>query len=103
MPGTNHGGGGPWGARGSIGGGNGGAGDDGGAGSWGRGGPTGGPQGPDIEDLLRRGQDRIRGFLPGNLGGKGIFFVFFVRFLVSRAFGTYLDQLGSKNAADCSR
>ena len=77
MPWTNQGGGGPWGPRGSNGG-NGGGGDDGAGGSWGRGGPAGGPQGPDIEDLLRRGQDRIRGFLPGNLGGKGISFVLLI-------------------------
>jgi membrane protease subunit HflK len=65
MPWTNQGGGGgggPWGPRG--GGGNGG-------GPWGGGG-GGGPQGPDIEDLLRRGQDRMRSLLPGNLGGKGL-------------------------------
>jgi len=61
MPWTNQGGGGPWGPRG--GGGNGG-------GPWGGGG--GGPQGPDLEDLLRRGQDRVRSMLPGNLGGKGV-------------------------------
>ena len=63
MPWTNQGGGGgggPWGPRG--GGGNGG-------GPWGGG---GGPQGPDLEDLLRRGQDRVRSLLPGNLGGKGL-------------------------------
>ncbi|MDP6352018.1 MAG: protease modulator HflK, partial [Alphaproteobacteria bacterium] len=63
MPWTNQGGGGgggPWGPRG--GGGNGG-------GSWGGG---GGPPGPDLEEILRRGQDRVRGLLPGNFGGKGI-------------------------------
>ena len=76
MPWTNQGNGGPWGPRGSNGG-NGGTGDDDG-GSWGRRGPGGGPQGPDIEDLLRRGQDRIRGFLPGNFGGKGISLVLLI-------------------------
>ena len=57
MPWTNQGGGGPWGPRG----GNGGDGNGGGP-----------PQGPDLEDLLRRGQDRMRSFLPGNMGGKGL-------------------------------
>ena len=30
-----------------------------------------GPQ-PDLEEFLRLGQDRLRGLLPGNLGGRGI-------------------------------
>jgi membrane protease subunit HflK len=41
----------------------------------GRRGPWGsGPQSqpPDVEEFLRRGQDRLRGLLPGNLGGRGI-------------------------------
>jgi membrane protease subunit HflK len=41
----------------------------------GRGGPWGsGPQSqpPDVEEFLRRGQDKLRGLLPGNLGGRGI-------------------------------
>jgi membrane protease subunit HflK len=40
------------------------------------GGPWGpqsqGPRPPDVEEFLRRGQDRLRGLLPGNLGGRGI-------------------------------
>ena len=78
MPWTNQGNGGPWGPRGSNGGNGGAGGDDDGAGSWGRRGPGGGPQGPDLEDLLRRGQDRIRGFFPGNIGGKGVGFVILI-------------------------
>ena len=38
-------------------------------------GPWGsGPQSqpPDVEEFLRRSQDRLRGLLPGNLGGRGI-------------------------------
>src|SRR5690242_14819103 len=37
------------------------------------GGPWGsGPRGsPDFEELLRGGQDRLRGLLRGNLGGRG--------------------------------
>ena len=56
------GGGGPWGQRG--GGGNGG-------GPWG-GGPSGGNTPPDLEEIIRRGQDRLKNFMPGgNLGGRG--------------------------------
>ena len=58
MPWNVQGGGGPWGPSG------------GGNGPWGGGG--GGQKGPDIEELLRRGQDRMRGLLPGGLGAKGI-------------------------------
>jgi membrane protease subunit HflK len=61
-------GGGPWGQRGSGG---------GGKSPWGQG-PSGGGGGgtpPDLEDILRRGQDRIKDFIPGggsNMGGKGL-------------------------------
>jgi modulator of FtsH protease HflK len=42
-------------------------------GPWGSGPQTpGGPRPPDLEDFLRRGQDRLRAILPGNLGGRGI-------------------------------
>lgn len=47
------GGGGPWG---------------GGQGPWGRG-PSGGQRPPDIEELLRRSQDRVKRFLPSGFGG----------------------------------
>src|ERR1700733_11114851 len=50
----------------------------GGKSPWGRGnGPTGGGSGggnrpPDFEEMLRRGQDRMKSFLPGGLGsGRG--------------------------------
>jgi len=42
----------------------------GGGGPWGRG--TQGPAPPNLEDLLRKGQDSIRKLLPGGLGGKGV-------------------------------
>lgn len=59
------GGGGPWGQRGG-GGGNGG-------GPWGGGGPSGGNTPPDLEEIIRRGQDRLKDFMPGgNLGGRGL-------------------------------
>src|SRR5580698_820459 len=75
---------GPWGGSGSRGGrggngGSGGAGGDGGGprGPWGGGGDDDGPRPPrrgpgprppDFEEMLRRGQDRFRQFLPGGRG-----------------------------------
>jgi modulator of FtsH protease HflK len=60
MPWTNQGGGGggPWGS--------------GGKGPWSSGPQSSGPTPPDLEEILRRGQDKLRRVLPGgNLGGKG--------------------------------
>jgi modulator of FtsH protease HflK len=56
-------GGGPWGGGGSGGGGP--------RGPWGSGPQSGGPTPPDLEDLIRRSQDKLRGALPGGLGGRG--------------------------------
>jgi modulator of FtsH protease HflK len=59
MPWNNQSGGGPWGS--------------GPRGPWGSGPQSpGGSRQPDLEEFLRRGQDRLRGLLPGNLGGRGI-------------------------------
>jgi membrane protease subunit HflK len=41
-------------------------------GPWGSGPQSQGPKPPDLEEFLRRSQDRLRGLLPGNLGGRGI-------------------------------
>ena len=42
-------------------------------GPWGSGPQSQGPKPPDLEDFLRRSQDRLRSVLPGNLGGgRGI-------------------------------
>jgi len=61
MPWSNQGGGGgggPWGS--------------GGKGPWGSGQQPSGSTPPDLEEILRRGQDKLRRVLPGgNLGGKG--------------------------------
>jgi membrane protease subunit HflK len=60
MPWSNQGGGGggPWGS--------------GGQGPWGSGSQPSGSTPPDLEEILRRGQDKLRRVLPGgNLGGKG--------------------------------
>lgn len=68
MPWENKGGGGgPWGS-----GGGGGSGGSGGGGPWGRGGGSGGGQRPpDIEDIIKKGQDRVRNLIPGG-GGLGL-------------------------------
>jgi modulator of FtsH protease HflK len=41
-------------------------------GPWGSGPQQQGPRPPDLEEFLRRSQDRLRGFLPGNFGGRGV-------------------------------
>ncbi len=60
MPWSNQSGGGPWGS--------------GPRGPWGSGPqqPGGGSKPPDLEEFLRRSQDRLRDWMPGNLGGRGI-------------------------------
>jgi membrane protease subunit HflK len=64
MPWSNQSGGGPWGQRGGSG---------GGKSPWGSGGPQGNGSPPDLEDILRRGQDRLKDFIPGgSMGGKGL-------------------------------
>jgi modulator of FtsH protease HflK len=65
MPWTNQGGGGggPWGG--------------GGRGPWGSGPQSPGPTPPDLEEILRRGQDKLLRVLPGgNLGGRGLALIF---------------------------
>ena len=53
--------------------------DNQGGGPWGSGskGPwgSGGPSPTDLEELLRRSQDKLRSVLPGGLGGKGLLLV----------------------------
>jgi membrane protease subunit HflK len=61
MPWSNQGGG-PWGSGGSK-------------GPWGSGPQSSGPSPPDLEELLRRSQDKLKTVLPGGLGGKGILLV----------------------------
>jgi len=41
-------------------------------GPWGSGPQSRGPKPPDLEEFLRRSQDRLRGLMPGNLGGRGV-------------------------------
>ena len=66
MPWSNQGGGGPWGS--------------GGKGPWGSGPQSPGPTPPDLEEILRRGQDKLRRVLPGgNLGGAVLLSLSLVR------------------------
>jgi membrane protease subunit HflK len=96
MPWSNQGGGGGGGPWGSPPGGSGG----GGPSPWGRppGSGGGGPQAPDIEDLLRKSQDRLRKLLPGGFGtGKGIALVVVVLVGLWLASGIYRvlpDEMG---------
>src|ERR1044072_560792 len=62
MPWSNQGGG-PWGSGGSK-------------GPWGQGPQSSGPTPPDLEELLRRSQDKLKSVLPGgNLGGRGVLLI----------------------------
>ncbi len=77
------GGGGPWGQRGP-----------GGNGPWGGGsGGGGGNKPPDLEDIIRRGQDRLRGLFPGGgggqIGGRGIGLLALAAFAIWLATGFY--------------
>jgi membrane protease subunit HflK len=83
----NGGGGGPWGQRGGPGG-------PWGNGPQGGGGGKGGP--PDLEDIIRRGQDRLRGLLPGGggtgggrMGSLGILFIVLAAIAVWLATGFF--------------
>ncbi|MCG5236204.1 FtsH protease activity modulator HflK [Xanthobacter oligotrophicus] len=44
-------------------------------GPWGSGPSSSGPTPPDLEDLIRRSQDRLRTMIPGSFGAKGIILV----------------------------
>src|SRR5262245_8492395 len=76
MPWQNQGGGGgPWGGG-------------GGQGPWGRG--SSGQRPPDIEDLLRRGQARLRRVLPGGFGsGRSLLFIAIIAVALWLASGFY--------------
>lgn len=120
MPWSNQGGGGPWGGSpgggGSNGGGgggpwNGGGGNHGGGnnpwggsggggnrkGPFGGGGGGGGQQPPDLEDLIRQGQERLKGWIPG--GGSGGWLIGILAALVVGgwlATGFYRVETGSQ-------
>jgi modulator of FtsH protease HflK len=83
MPWSNQGGG-PWGS--------------GPKGPWGSGPQSSGPGPSDLEDLLRRSQDKLRNVLPGgNLGGKGFLVIAAVGAIVWMLSGLFVvqpDELG---------
>ena len=83
MPWSNQGGG-PWGS--------------GSKGPWGSGPQSSGPTPPDLEDWLRRGQDKLRTLLPGgNLGGRGFAVIVAIALIVwglSGFFRVEPDELG---------
>src|SRR5215204_4998785 len=91
MPWSNQSGG-PWGQRGG--------GSGGGGGPWGAGpqGGGGGGQPPDLEQILRRGQDRLKDFIPGgSMGGRGLLVAVLAAIALWLAFGFYTvrpDQVG---------
>ena len=67
----------------------------GGQGPWG-GGPSG-PQPPDIEDMLRRGQDRLKRFMPGGMGTtRGIILAVLAVAAIWLASGFYKVQPGEQ-------
>ncbi len=84
MPWSNQsGGGGPWGS--------------GTRGPWGPGPQSTGPRPPDLEDFLRRGQDRLRSLLPGNLGAGGIAIIVLAALILWGATGLFRvepDEVG---------
>jgi len=83
MPWSNQGGG-PWGS--------------GGKGPWGSGPQSSGPTPPDLEEILRRSQDKLRRVLPGgNLGGRGFALIALVALVLwgfSGFFRVEPDELG---------
>ena len=85
-------GGGPWG-----GGGGGGGGPWGGGSGGGGGGFSGGPGQPDFDDMLRRGQERLKGFLPGGVGTpKGIVLAVLAVIAIWLATGIYRVETGQQ-------
>lgn len=85
--------GGPWGGGGGGQGPWGGGGSGGGGGGRGPGGPGGGMQPPDVEEALRRAQDKLRNLMPGKGGsGKGIVLIGIAVVAIWLASGFYRVQ-----------
>jgi membrane protease subunit HflK len=79
-------GGGPWGQRGGSGGGG-----PWGGGSGGGSGGSGGGSPPDLEEILRRSQDRLKNLMPGgSLGGRGLIFGVLVLIVIWLLTGWYI-------------
>jgi membrane protease subunit HflK len=78
MPWNNQGGG-PWGS--------------GPKGPWGSGPQSSGPTPPDLEEFLRRGQDKLRSVMPGGgFGGRGAFLIAILAFMFWVGSGIYFVQ-----------
>jgi len=61
----------------------------GGGGPWGSGPTGGGAQPPDIDDILRKGQEKFKGMMPGGIGSKtgiGLIGLFVILALIYSAF-----------------
>ena len=83
MPWNNQGGGGPWGS--------------GPKGPWGSGPQSSGPTPPDLEEFLRRGQDKLRSVIPGGgFGGRGVLLIVILAFLFWVGSGIYFVQPDEK-------
>ncbi len=68
----------------------------GGQGPWGRG-PAGGSQPPDLEEILRKGQERVKKLMPGGLGsGTGLLVAVAVGLILWMASGIYKVDLGEQ-------
>lgn len=82
----------PWDKKGGGGGPWGGGSNGEGGGPWGRGGGGGRP--PDLEDLIRKGQDRFKSLLPGGGlgGGKGLTFILVAAVVIWMLTGLYRVQ-----------
>ena len=82
MPWNNQGGG-PWGS--------------GPKGPWGSGPQSSGPTPPDLEEFLRRGQDKLRSVIPGGgFGGRGVLLIVILAFLFWVGSGIYFVQPDEK-------
>jgi len=67
----------------------GGGGGGGGGGPWGSGPTGGGAQPPDLDDILRKGQEKFKGMMPGGIGSKagiGLIVLFVILALIYSAF-----------------
>jgi membrane protease subunit HflK len=84
MPWQNQGG--PWG----------GGGGGGGQGPWGRPPSGGGPRQPDIEDMVRRTQDRLKSLLPGGGSGRGLAIILALILAIWLATGLYRVDAGEQ-------
>ena len=86
----------PWQNQGGPWGGGSGGGGGGGQGPWGRGPSGGGPRQPDIEDMVRRTQDRLKNVLPGGGGWRGMVLILVVFVLIWLATGFYRVDAGEQ-------